>query len=322
LFFSVGYIYTPYDNWGYSLYAYNSEGGRQSRKVSFSRPITSEAWEWEIPFIQWAERNGYQLDYAVNSDLEFHPELLDHYRLVVSVGHDEYWSAAMRDYVERFISKGGNLAFFGGNSLTWQVRFENGGRETVCWKQAYREDPLYNPHGGSPLLSTLWSHPLLNRPENQLVGAGMLFGGMHRSKGQYMDGSGAFTVYRPEHWAFSGTGLKLGEQFGTRDSIVGYECDGCDYTFENGKPVPTGRDGTAEGFSILALAPASWPPSEWQWYEKWESGRKGNACMGIHRVAGGGSVFTAATTDWAHGLAGDDPVVETITRNVLDRLSR
>ena len=315
--------YNAYDNWGgYSLYAYNSEGKRQSRKVSFSRPITSGAWEWEIPFIQWAERNGYQLDYAINSDLEFHPELLDHYRLVVSVGHDEYWSGPMRDNVERFISQGGNLAFFGGNSLTWQVRFENGGREMVCWKQAYREDPLYNPHGSSPLLSTLWSHPLVNRPENQLVGAGMLFGGMHRSKGQYMDGSGAFTVYRPEHWVFAGTGLKRGEQFGARDSIVGYECDGCDYTFENGRPVPTGRDGTPKGLSILALTPASWPPDEWQWYEKWESGRKGNACMGIHRVTGGGSVFTAATTDWAHGLAGKDPVVETITRNVLDRLSR
>ena len=110
--------------------------------MSFSQTITSGAWEWEVPFIQWAERNGYNLEYAVNSDLEFHPELLDHYRLVLSVGHDEYWSAPMRDAVQRFISKGGNLAFFGGNSLARQVRFENRGSEMVCWKHAYREDPL------------------------------------------------------------------------------------------------------------------------------------------------------------------------------------
>lgn len=315
--------YNAYDNWGgYSLYAYNSDGGRQGSKVSFSRPITSGAWEWEIPFIQWAERNGYNLEYAVNSDLEFHPELVDHYQLVISVGHDEYWSAPMRDNMERFVSKGGNLVFLGGNSLTWQVRFENDGKEMICWKQRYREDPLYNPHGNGPLLSTLWGHPLVNRPENQLVGAGTMFGGMHRSGGQYMDGSGAFTVYQPEHWVFAGTKLKLGDQFGARNSIVGYECDGCEHTFVNGRPVPTTRDGTPEGFLILALAPASWPPDEWQWYEKWENGRLGNACMGIHSVPEGGTVFTAATTGWAHGLQGNDPIVEIVTRNVLDRLSR
>jgi len=315
--------YNAYDNWGgHSLYAYNSEGERPGRKVSFSRPISSGAWEWEVPFIQWAERNGYDLDYAVNSDLELHPEMLDHYQLVVSVGHDEYWSAPMRDTIERFISNGGNLVFFGGNSLTWQVRLENEGTEMVAWKEAYREDPLYHPEGNSPLLSTLWSHPLVNRPENQLVGAGTMFGGMHRSKGQYMDGSGAFTVYRPDHWVFARTGMKQGAQFGAKDRIVGYECDGCDHTFVSGRPVPTRRDGTPEDFLILALAPASWAPDEWGWYERWESGRTGNACMGIHRVPGGGTVFTAATTGWAHGLRGKDPMVEIITRNVLDRLSK
>ena len=150
----------------------------------------------------------------------------------------------------------------------------------------------------------------------------MMFGGMHRSNGQYMDGSGAFTVYQPDHWVFAGTGLKQGEQFGARYSIVGYECDGCEHTFVNGKPVPTGRDGTPEDFLILALAPASWAPDEWHWDERWESGRTGNACMGIHGVPAGGTVFTAATTDWAHGLKGEDPIVEIITRNVLDRFSK
>ena len=34
----------------------------------------------------------------------------------------------------------------------------------------------------------------------------------------------------------------------------------------------------------------------------------------------GGTVFTAGTTDWSHGLAGGDSAVEQITRNVIDRL--
>jgi hypothetical protein len=37
----------------------------------------------------------------------------------------------------------------------------------------------------------------------------------------------------------------------------------------------------------------------------------------------GGTVFNAATTDWVRVLTdGHSPVVEQITRNVLDRLSR
>ena len=36
----------------------------------------------------------------------------------------------------------------------------------------------------------------------------------------------------------------------------------------------------------------------------------------------GGIVFTAGTTDWAHGLSGGDATVTRITRNLLDRLSK
>ncbi len=315
--------YNAYNNWGgLSLYPFNSHDGKPAHRISFSRPIPSGAYIWEIPFIEWAERNGYRLDYAVNSDLEQHPELLNHYQLILSVGHDEYWSAPMRDHLEKFIARGGNAAFFSGNNLTWQVRFEDDAQTMVSWKNDYRNDPLYRPQGPNPLLTTLWSHHLINRPENQLTGVGMMFGGMHRSHGQLMDGSGAFSVHQPQHWIFNGTGLREGDEFGAKDSIVGYECDGCETTIVDGRPVPTHRDGTPQGFEILASAPARWSDDEWKWYERWEDGRSGTACMGIYSAPGGGSVFTASTTGWANGLRGKDPVVERITRNVLDRLSQ
>src|SRR3712207_9044510 len=53
----------------------------------------SSGWHnWEKPFVEWAERAGYRVDVAVNSDLEERPDVLDGFPLVVSVGHDEYWS--------------------------------------------------------------------------------------------------------------------------------------------------------------------------------------------------------------------------------------
>jgi hypothetical protein len=35
-----------------------------------------------------------------------------------------------------------------------------------------------------------------------------------------------------------------------------------------------------------------------------------------------GTVVTSGSTDWAHGLRGGDEVVERITKNILDRLSK
>ena len=81
--------------------------------------------------MEWAERAGYRFDYAVNSDLEFHPEILQHYRLGLSVGHDEYWSASMRDHLAAFLAEGGNVAFLSGNVASWQVRSEDNGRALV-----------------------------------------------------------------------------------------------------------------------------------------------------------------------------------------------
>lgn len=312
--------YNAYCNWGgYSLYAYNGNFKVQGRRVSFLRPIAGQAKNWEIPFIKWAEENGIRMDFAANNDLEFHPELLDHYKLILSVGHDEYWSSPMRDNLEKFISKGGNVAFFSGNTCCWQVRNEENGTALACFKQAFRDDPIFEK-GDHRLLSSLWGHHLIKRPENQLTGVGFLWGGYHRSHGQYMNGSGAFTVHRPGHWLFEGTTLKQNDNFGGKDTIVGYECDGCEMTWKDGLPFPTLSDGTPKNFTILATAPARWHPDDCEWYEKWQKGREGHAVLGLY--SNNGTVVTVGSTDWAHGLAGKDPATMRITRNVLDRLGK
>lgn len=312
--------YNAYNNWGgFSLYAYNGKAGNQGHRVSFERPPASQFSTWEEHFVRWAEERGIELDYIANNDLEFHPEELEGRKLVLSVGHDEYWSAPMRDNLEKFITQGGNVAFFSGNTCCWQVRNEDGGSALTSWKQNYHTDPVYAARESYDTLSSLWSHHLVKRPENQLTGVGFLWGGYHKSHGQLMDGSGAFTVHRPDHWIFEGTELKRGDEFGSEDTIVGYECDGCEIEWRDQLPFPTHKDGTPENFQILSTAPAKWHADDCQWYDHWENGRVGHAVLGVYQR--GGTVFTCGSTDWAHGLRGGNPIVQKITENILQRLS-
>ena len=70
----------------------------------------------------------------------------------------------------------------------------------------------------------------------------------------------------------------------------------------------TGADGTPSDFVVLASADLR----HWR-----VCGQGGAATMGIMR-RGAGTVFNAGTIGWAGAL--DDPVVDRITRTVLDRL--
>ena len=107
------------------------------------------------------------------------------------------------------------MAFLSGNDVCWQVRSEENGRALVCWKYDYPHDLVYSSDSHE-LLSALWCHRLIQRPENQLTGVSFAYGGYHRFFDQYQDASGAYTVHRPDHWLFDGTGL------GDRAMATGY----------------------------------------------------------------------------------------------------
>lgn len=300
----------------------------------------SAGWpSWEHPFVVWAESHGYQFDYCVNADLE-DPDLLRPYALMLSVGHDEYWSAPMRDSVESFIAGGGNAAFLSGNTSCWQVRIEGDGRQMIGYKDALERDPCFGTDRQAEV-TTLWSDHIVGRPENQMTGVSFSRGGYHRIGRKSADGAGGYTVHRPGHWLFEGTGLEYGDVLGADSVVVGYECDGCEMTLVDGLPVPTGTDGTPEDFEILATAPAApfdrrtavRPVPDGMLSEAEQIALRvlgssdADSCRKLaagHAVLGtythGGTVVTSGCTEWAHGLDGRSPRVEQMTHNILRRL--
>jgi hypothetical protein len=233
--------------------------------------------------------------------------------------------------------------------MFWQVRLEDGGRSMVCHKyQAHRRDPVV----GTPAQNTMsgmWADPLVGRPEASFLGAGSAWGLYNRFGQATPRGSGAFTVYRNDHWLFDGTGLRYGDLLGADHGVVGYEVVGCRIAFDELQlPIAAGGDGTPANTEVVAFTPASnlaigeYPASIAALDDQGDlefiaerihgglderslaKARHGNAVMVVARpFDGGGEVVTLGTTDWVFGLTEPaDPAVDRVTRNVLDRLVR
>jgi hypothetical protein len=129
--------------------AYNSYGGASlyvdhafglpnghAYKVSYNRPFNdrdnndglgqkSFVFNTEYPMVRWLEANGYNVSYFTSVDADRYGSLIRQHRVFLSVGHDEYWSAAERGNAQAARDAGVNLAFFSGNEDFWKVRWEN-----------------------------------------------------------------------------------------------------------------------------------------------------------------------------------------------------
>lgn len=349
-----GYLHREADKDGYdgrvgSIDSYDPEHLRLQRyQADGHYPLwtASSGWHnWERRFVAWAERQGVALDYAIDADLHRDANLLDGRSLLLTVGHSEYWSWEMRDHVDAYVEGGGNWAIFSGNTCFWQVRLD--GDTMVCHKGGARFHDPVRKAADARLLTSMWSDPLIGRPENHTIGLSFSRGGYHRVGEAMPRGAGAYTIHRPDHWVLEGTGLVYGDLLGSGSYIVGYEVDGCAVMLEEGAPVPTGEDGTPDTMEIIGTAPARllsitedhceapealWastePPGDLEGVALVLFGdasddsvsrvARGRCVMGTF-TKGRGVVFNAGSVDWAYGLD-HDPLVQQVTGNVLARL--
>ena len=310
LFQSSVTTYAAYNNWGgRSLYAFNS-GGRPARKVSFDRPYAMSPYgvrldgagdflrRWEYNTLRWLEREGHDVAYLTDVDTHARADLLPRHRIFLSVGHDEYWSWAMREHVEAARDQGVHLAFLGANACFWQIRFEPGAsgapdRTVVAYKDAVATDPVAADPSEERArrASGRWRDAPTARPESALIGVMYL--------ADPVDGD--VVVDDADHWAFAGTGLRRGSVL---PGLLGYEVDAV-------------AEGSPAGLRRLAHSPFSRP-----------SGETGYADMTIHETAGGALVFATGSMYWNWGLDGYNAprwhgdrvsaAAQRITRNVLD----
>jgi hypothetical protein len=208
-----------YNEWGgYSLYD-GPDGDRRSWAVSFDRPYNGATGANDyrtaaIPVVVRAEALGVPLSYFTNVDLDQDPSLLEGAEGYVSMGHDEYWTPAMRHSVELARAGGTNLAFFGANTMYWRIRLDDRSTGPARLETGYRSDASLDPERGErPAEATARFRDAPEaEPEEDVLG--MMY--------ECYPVDADYVVASPTWWGFRGTGARVGDRFG---SLVGPEAD-------------------------------------------------------------------------------------------------
>ena len=252
-------------------------------------PFTSHlaAGEWRV--LAWLEREQIAYDFISCHDLHRHPDLLSHYDAVILNTHCEYWSKEMYDALKRYHANGGWILNLSGNSIYREVEFFEDG-STRC-------------------VSLLFQNSV--EDESSLLGV--------RFDTRGYGTCAPFRVETPNHWAFTGTGLKQGEIFAevslNRPTVHNGECYDSSRPGGGTKENLTGEGGSGwETDKITTTA-----PDDIVLLAKGQNPDNGGADMIIREPNySSGGVFSVSSITFGGALLVDS-ASSRIVRNILER---
>ena len=298
--------YQAYNRWGGGSY-YRTPmltGVQKTNMVSFDRPTPTQFYSWEYYYVRWLERyaakHNLRIGYAANHDLHVNPGIADNYTLLISLGHDEYWSQREFDvHYKRIFEQGKNSLFLGANTGYWRMRYSDihhagEGRQMLTYKAALGKervagkslfDPVLNSPSGE--LPTGLFRGVAGYPETMLMGVGW--------ESWFLEGSPrrhGYTLKTALPWLVEGTGLKEGDAVA---DVIGYEWDNISLK-DDGKPVWTRE--TAN----IPMLPREDLTIVMEGELVDEYGNPGRAQAVYFESKAGAKVFSAGTIRWPWGL--------------------
>jgi sugar lactone lactonase YvrE len=291
--------WAAYNTWG-GTSLYDDKLGVMRKKYgvsrafqsSYDRPYyrgqgTGHLMTDDLGLVQWLEAQRLDVSYVTDEDLDESDASLRAAKVILLSGHDEYWTATIRDRMDRAVAEGRSLINLGANQGYWQVRMEPARdgrprRVVTC----YKGDPNDPVGQRSPVRTVKFRDAPVSRPENEL------FGVMFNSRWHQF--AFPLVITDPDHWAMAGTGFQAGDTIWMAN---GYEQD---------QIVNNGR--SPAGLQVLAESPALSL-----------QGAFGFGQMVLRRQ-GSAWIFSAGGVDFVRTLAGEqttDPRAARIVANVL-----
>jgi hypothetical protein len=293
--------WNPYG--GYDMFGGPAAGNLNDRAkvASYDRPYdyafsggdgSGDFLSIEYPFVRFAEQLGLNISYATDIDVTTDPGQLLRHKVVVSLGHNEFWSAAERQAVINARDHGVNLMFLGATPGLRPARLQDSplgaNREMVAYRDPVA-DPIYQ---SDPQLATAntWNQSPLDAPPSEIVGN--TYGGYGIDD--------PMVITNPTAWPFTGTGVTLGTQL---PHVISGDYD----HYLAGQPGPSDVE-------ILAQSPVVT-----------DYGHHDYSDMIYYSEPGGAGVFSTGSIGWTPSLspcAAADPscpakIVRAITSNVL-----
>jgi hypothetical protein len=201
--------------------------------VSFDRPYTGAGDGGYLgltyPLTRLAEQHGLDVTYWTDLTLHEHGNLLAHHTVLMSPGHDEEWSRAMRAAATSATARGMNIAFFGASPMLRKIRLQPSDvgpdREVVNYRDA-TADPDYGVDNAQ-ISQNDWGNPPTSDPYAKLVGATYIGYSNHARF--------PLVVTDPTSWLYAHTGLGQGA------TVAGMMSTDFQ-AYEPGEPGPTDVD--------------------------------------------------------------------------------
>lgn len=245
------------------------------------------AMEWHLH--AWLEREVVAYDTYADAQLHDGTLDLDRYRVLIIVGHPEYWSKEMFRRVSEWIAAGGRLMSLGGNAIDCEVTFEDDSSLRYLTHVDIQGSVTDEPNPGHPYESRF--HRTTGHSGGELLGSVWTIPGF---------GTAApYAVVEPDHWAFAGTGLQAGGEVG-QNSL----CERCPGA--SGWETDKRRGSSPPGTVVLARG---------------ANADAGGAEMLYREMPAGGAVFSVGSITYAASLL-VDKAISAVTANVLSRFLR
>ena len=289
--------------------------------VSYNRPLNNRGntsitnihdqfFYAEYPMVRWLEANGYDVSYTTDVAADQNGSLLLNHKIDLSVGHDEYWSAAEYNNFMAARNAGVNLALFSGNEAFWKTRWANSidgsntpYRTLVDYKETHanavidpadpptwtgtKEDPRFSPPADGGI------------DQNQLTGTFFTVNQGVDPTGSPITVPGTDANLR--FWRNTAiAGLQPNQSMNIGGQVLGYEWD---EDIDDGSR-PSGLidlSSTTEDVN----GPGGQNLQKFVDYGNTVLPRKATHSLTLYRASSGALVFGAGTVQWSWGLDSD-----------------